>query len=125
MTQLLREFDADALALVFSQVIAKPDDETKADCNHIAIDGKALRGSKDDEGKAEHVRSEFCENLEQSVDHTSSRGRGMMIPDAMKLLEKFNLTDETFTGDAMFCQREITSKIVEDDGNYLLPVRGN
>ena len=25
----------------------------------------------------------------------------------------------------MFCQREITSKIFEDDGNYLLPVREN
>ena len=59
LTQLLRILDPDALTLVFSQVIAKPDDETKADCNHIAIDGKTLRGSKDDEGKAEHVLSAF------------------------------------------------------------------
>ena len=44
------------------------------------------------------------------------------IPDAMKLLDKLNLTDKIFTGDAMFCQREITLKIVEDGGNYLLPV---
>ena len=36
MTQLLRILDPDAMALVFSQVIAKPDGETKADCNHIA-----------------------------------------------------------------------------------------
>ena len=37
MTQLLRKLDTDAMALVFSQVIAKPVDENNADCNHITI----------------------------------------------------------------------------------------
>ena len=94
------------MALVFSRVIAKPDDKAKADCNHIAIDGKTLRGSKDNEGKAEHVLSAFCAYLEQSVGHTSSRGKGMQIPDALKLLEEIDLTDKIITGDAIFCHRE-------------------
>ena len=106
LTQLLRILDPDAMALVFSRVIAKPDDKAKADCNHIAIDGKTLRGSKDNEGKAEHVLSAFCAYLEQSVGHTSSRGKGMQIPDALKLLEEIDLTDKIITGDAIFCHRE-------------------
>ena len=53
-TQLLRKLDPDALARVFSQVNANSDDETAADSNQIAIDGKTLQGCKDDEGKAEH-----------------------------------------------------------------------
>ena len=47
------------------------------------IDGKTLRGSKDVEGKAEHVLSVFCVGKEQSVGHTSSRGKGKEIPDAL------------------------------------------
>ena len=43
----------------------------------------------------------------------------------MKLLEKIDLTDKIVTGDAIFSQRKITSKIVEDGGNYLFPVKGN
>ena len=72
LTQLLRFLDPDALALVCSQVIAKlDDDKTKADWNHIVIDRKTLRGSKDDEGKAKYVLSAFCACLEQSVGRTS------------------------------------------------------
>ena len=104
------------MALVFSQVIAKPDDETAADYSQIAIDGKTLRGSKNVEGNAEHVLSAFCAQLEQSVGHTSSRGKRMEIPDALKLIAMLGLTDAIITGDAIFCQRENTSKTVESGG---------
>ena len=102
---------------------AKPDDETAPDDSQIAINGKTSRGSKDVEGKAEHVLSAFCARLEQSVNHTSSRGIGKKMPDALELIQTLDLTDKITTGDAIFCQREIVSKIVEKGGDYLLSVK--
>ena len=104
------------MARAFNQVIAKPDDESALDDSQIAVDGKTLRGSKDAEGKVEHVLSAFCARLEQSVGHTSSRGKGKEIPDALELTQTPDLTDKIITGDAIICQREIVSKITEKSG---------
>ncbi len=92
---------------------------------HIAIDGKTMRASKDGDGKAVHVLSAFCGDLQEVVGHEASRGKGMEIPDALKLLERLDLTGKIVTGDAMFCQKSITAKIVERGGDYLLPVKDN
>ena len=91
---ILRILDPDAMALVFNQVTVKPIDKTAVDNSQFAIDGKTLRGSKDVEGKAEHVLSAFCAWLEQSVGHTSSCGKGMEVPDALKLIIKRDLSDK-------------------------------
>lgn len=41
----------------------------------------------------------------------ASRGKGLEIPDARKLLERLDLKGKVITGDAMFCQKSITAKI--------------
>lgn len=127
LTETLRVLDPNAMATVFAQITAaasgtQGDD---ADPQQIAIDGKTLCGSKDAEGRAEHVLSAFCSALEQSVGHTSSRGKGREIPDALRLLETIDLEGMIVTGDAIFCQKTITSRIVEKGGDYLLPVKDN
>ena len=69
-----------------------------ASARHIAIDGKTMRASKDREGKAEHVLSAFCCDLQTIVGHEASRGKGLEIPDALKLLERLVLTGKIVTG---------------------------
>jgi hypothetical protein len=126
-TQTLRILDPDALAEAFSQFTIDQEEyegnETMR--RQLSIDGKTLRGSKDADGKAEHVLSAFCAALGQSLGHSSSRGKGMEIPDAMRLLEKINLEGMIVTGDAIFCQKTIASRIVEKGGDYVLPVKRN
>jgi hypothetical protein len=126
-TQTLRILDPDALAEAFSQLTTDhPDyEENEAMRRHLSIDGKTLRGSKDADGNAEHVLSAFCAALGQSVGHRSSRGKGMEIPDAMRLLEKIDLEGMIITGDAIFCQKTITSRIVRKGGDYVVPVKRN
>ncbi|NQW15030.1 MAG: ISAs1 family transposase, partial [Rhodobacter sp.] len=60
-----------------------------------------------------------------SLGHLSSRGKGREIPDAMRLLETINLEGMIVTGDAIFCQKTITSRIAEAGGDYVLPVKRN
>jgi len=126
-TETLRILDPDALAEAFSQFTIDQEEyegnETMR--RQLSIDGKTLRGSKDADGKAEHVLSAFCAALGQSLGHSSSRGKGMEIPDAMRLLEKINLEGMIVTGDAIFCQKTITSRIIEKGGDYVLPVKRN
>jgi hypothetical protein len=126
-TETLRVLDPDALAEAFSQFTANQQDcegdETMR--RQLSIDGKTLRGSKDADGNAEHVLSAFCAALGQSLGHRSSRGKGRKIPDAMRLLETINLEGMIVTGDAIFCQKTITSRIAEAGGDYVLPVKRN
>lgn len=127
LTETLRGIDPDAMAEAFSRLTAE-DRTANLDVEaprHVAIDGKTLRGSKDGEARAEHVLSAFYAALEQSLGHTSSRGKGREIPDALELLEKLDLEGLVITGDAIFCQKTITSQIVEKGGDFLIPVKDN
>ena len=123
LTQLLRNLDPDAMVRVFSQLTAKPDGYVTKE-NQIAIDGKTMRGSKDVDGKTLHVLSAFCAETEQMTGHTSSRGKGMEIPDALKLIKNTDLNGMHFTGDAIFCHRKITEEIVEKGGDYFFRSKG-
>ena len=127
LTELLRILDRDALAEVFSQFTTDREDceGNEVIGRQLSIDGKTLRGSKDADGTAEHVLSAFSAALGQSAGHCSSRGKGLQIPDAMRLLEKIDLEGLIVTGDAIFCQKTIISRIVEKGGDYVLPVKRN
>jgi len=122
LTETMRAVDADGLAELLGRAIVR---DEAAVARHIAIDGKTLRGSKDENGDAEHCLSAFAHALHKVLDHTASRGKGMEIADALKLLEKIDLTGKVVTGDAMFCQKSLTETIVERGGDYVFPVKGN
>jgi hypothetical protein len=142
LTETLRVIDAQALADVLGGVCL----EDGLTARHIAIDGKTMRASKDSEGKASplldrfpreagkgkremgeaaHVLSAFCGALQTVLGHEASRGNGLEIPDALKLLERLDLKGKIVTGDAIFCQKSIAAKIVERGGDYVFPVKDN
>jgi predicted transposase YbfD/YdcC len=121
LTETLRVIDAQALADVLGALCL----EEGGNARHIAIDGKTMRASKDSEGKAEHVLSAFCGGLQTVLGHEASRGKGLEIPDALKLLERLALKGKIVTGDAIFCQKSIAAKIVERGGDYVFPVKDN
>ena len=95
------------------------------DGRHIAIDGKTMCATKDEKGNAAHVLSAFCCNLQNVIGTKASHSKGLEIPDALKLLDELDLTDKIITGDAMFCQKKLTEKIVAKGGDYLFPVKKN
>ena len=121
LTETLRVIDGRALADALGAVCLV---EGEDQC-HIAIDGKTMRASKDGDGNATHVLSAFCAGLQSILGNEASRGQGMEIPDALKLLDRLDLKGKIVTGDAMFCQKSIAAKIVEKGGNYVLPVKNN
>ncbi len=113
------------MAQALGQLTAETGAPADTDINHLSLDGKTLRGSKDADGKAEHVLSTFCVALDQSVGPVSSRGKGREIPDALRLIDQLDLTGKIVTGDAIFCQKTIPSKVVGKGGDDVLPLKGN
>jgi hypothetical protein len=121
LTETLRVIEARALADVLGAACPLASDDSR----HIGIDGKTMRASKDGEGNATHVLSAFCAGLQSVLGNEASRGKGMEIPDALKLLERLELKGKIVTGDAIFCQKAITAKIIEKGGDYVFPVKDN
>jgi predicted transposase YbfD/YdcC len=93
----------------------------------IAIDGKSARGSRDraNNSNALHMVSAWaCENRlvlgQQSTNEKSNE-----ITAIPKLLELLELKGCIVTLDAMGCQRAIAQQIKEQQGDYVLGLKGN
>jgi predicted transposase YbfD/YdcC len=94
---------------------------------HIAVDGKTSRGSASPANgvSAIHTVSAFlCERgLVLAQQQTATKSNEITaIPELLKLID---LRGSRVTIDAMGCQTEIASTIVEGGGDYLLAVKEN
>jgi predicted transposase YbfD/YdcC len=94
---------------------------------HIAIDGKTLRGSFDKAaGKNPlHLVSAWACDARLTLGQVATDVKSNEITAIPLLLELLNFNGTTVTIDAMGCQKEIASKIVEGEGDYLLALKDN
>lgn len=93
--------------------------------DQVAIDGKALRGSKKLETRCLHSVSAWCvdNNLvlsEQQTDEKSNEITAIPL-----LLESLKLRNCTVSIDAAGCQKSIAKLIHEKKGNYVLGLKRN
>jgi predicted transposase YbfD/YdcC len=91
----------------------------------IAIDGKTLRGSKTEEKSAIHMVSAFAcgLNLVLAQEKTQEKSNEITaIPELLKLLE---IENNIVTIDAMGCQKSIAKQIINQNGDYILALKGN
>jgi predicted transposase YbfD/YdcC len=102
----------------------------EADPEPIALDGKAMRGSKKT-GRADrvermvHMVSAWSVRLGLTLAQVRAEEKSneiTAIPDLLKLLD---LSGALVTIDAAGCQKEIATQIVGEEGDYLLQVKGN
>ena len=94
---------------------------------HVAIDGKALRGSFDQAaGKsAVHMVNAYVHENHTVFAQLKVDDKSNEITAIPELLEMLELKDSTVTIDAMGCQREIAQKIIAKQGHYVLALKGN
>jgi predicted transposase YbfD/YdcC len=94
---------------------------------HIAIDGKTLRGSFDKAaGKNPlHLVSAWASESRLTLGQVAVDSKSNEITAIPLLLKLLDLKDATVTIDAMGCQKEIAAKIVEREGHYLLALKEN
>jgi predicted transposase YbfD/YdcC len=92
---------------------------------HIAIDGKALRGSATSKLGPLHVVSAWATQANLTLGQVAVDKKSNEIKAIPKLLELLDLHGALVTIDAMGCQKEIAKKIVAGGGDYILAVKGN
>jgi hypothetical protein len=94
-----------------------------------ALDGKTARGSFDGLNKAVHLLSlvvhESGVTVAQAEVPQGGADKTNEHKAALRLLEGLVLKGRLITGDAMFCQRDLSQKVLDAGGHYLWFVKEN
>jgi len=93
--------------------------------NHIAIDGKTLRGSGRGKLGPLHLVSAWATEHHLSLGQVATAAKSNEITAIPELLGLLELHGAVVTIDAMGCQKAIASTIVDRGGDYLLMVKDN
>lgn len=98
-----------------------------AGIGHIAIDGKSLRSSgREDQGLGMlHLVSAWATEAGLSLGQVACAEKSNEITAIPDLLRLLSLKGALVTIDAMGCQKAIARQIVEQGGDYVLPVKDN
>ena len=122
---LLKALDCEAFEEVLQQWIASVLPEASTDeLSAVSMDGKTLCGTLAEHGRAVQLLSLLdqrtgCVLSQQAVGDTNEAKA------AIPLLKTLLLEGRVITGDAMFCNREICSEIIDSGGDYLVVVKDN
>ena len=95
----------------------------------FALDGKTARGSFDGLSKAVHLLSLVAHHSGLTVAQAEVPGGGADKTNehkaALRLLSELVLEGRLITGDAMFCQRDLSRQVHDGGGHYLWVVKEN
>jgi len=91
----------------------------------IAIDGKRLRGSYGNGKSAIHMVGAFAAESGLVLGQVKTEEKSNEITAIPELLDALLIKGCIVTLDAMGCQKEITKKIVEKGGDYVISLKGN
>lgn len=93
----------------------------------IAIDGKTVRGSKDSfhNKPAIHIVSAWANQNSLVLGQRKVDGKSNEITAIPELLEMLEVKGCIVTIDALGTQREIAQKIIDNDADYILALKGN
>lgn len=91
----------------------------------IAFDGKTMRGSKREGGRALHVLSAFLTDPQIVMGEVTCDEKSNEITAIPELLEMINVEKSIVTIDAMGTQTKIAEKIIAQKADYCLALKGN
>lgn len=98
---------------------------SKSPSDQIAIDGKALRGSKTLSTQCLYSVSAWCHENGLVLGEEQVESKSNEITAIPLLLESLNIKNNTITIDAAGCQKNIVAQIIEQKGNYVLGLKRN
>jgi hypothetical protein len=121
--RLLRRIDAPTLEGALARWVASRLPEGAAAV--ISIDGKTLCGSRDGEVPGVHLVAAYAPEVEAVLGQIRVDAKTNEHKAALELLGILPVKGNIFTGDAMFCQRDLCAAIVEGGGDYVFTAKDN
>lgn len=95
----------------------------------FALDGKTARGSADGLQKAVHLLSLMAHEsgltLAQMAVPNGVADKTNEHKASLRLLKALVLEGRLITGDAIFCQRDLSAEVIQQEGHYLFFVKEN
>lgn len=93
----------------------------------IAIDGKTIKNSRDNErgGKAVHMISAFAAQNQLILGQLATDSKSNEITAIPRLLDLIDIKGSTVTIDAAGCQKEIAKQIRSKEADYILALKKN
>jgi predicted transposase YbfD/YdcC len=92
----------------------------------IAIDGKAVRGAKDQAGKAPHLVAALAHGIGAVLGQVAVTAKSNEIPAVRELLKAFtDLAGAVITIDALHTQADTAQAILARRADYVMTVQGN
>jgi hypothetical protein len=91
----------------------------------LALDGKTLRGSRDDGMPGQHLVAAYAVGAAAVLTQVRVDAKTNEHKAALQLLGILPVRGRIVTGDAMFCQRDLCQKIIDDGGDYVFLVKDN
>lgn len=91
----------------------------------VAIDGKVLRGTLDDQQKGIYLLAAYLPSQGIVLLEVAMDGKGHEIQAAPKILKQIDLRQKVVMGDALHTQRPVSVQIVVSGGEYIWFAKGN
>jgi hypothetical protein len=123
LSRTLCRFDPQQLEAALSRWIEGRIEPTAFE--HIAIDGKTLRGSRDGEVPGQHLVAAFAPAVRAVLAQVRVDSKTNEHKAALELLGILPLAGKVVTGDAIFCQRDLAEQVIEGGGDYVLVAKDN
>jgi hypothetical protein len=124
----LKAFE-EALTLWAESLLSRPIVAELSPPQAFALDGKSARGSFDGLEKAVHLLSLLAHEsgltLAQTAVPNGGENKTNEHKTALRLLEGIVLEGRLITGDAIFCQRDLSQQVINARGHYFWFVKEN
>jgi predicted transposase YbfD/YdcC len=92
----------------------------------IAVDGKAVRGARNKDGKAPHLVAALAHGIGAVLGQVAVDAKSNEIPAMRDLLKAFtNLAGAVITIDALHTQADTAQAIIDRQADYVMTVKGN
>ncbi len=134
MQRLFRQLDPLPLAIALTACFAPapPADTPVRGSNGVAFDGKAHRGRlacADQPEYPVHMLSAVLHDLgivlaQTPLDHTGEKAEAELVA-APTLVARLDWAERVVTGDALYCDRDFCTTIIDAMGDYLVIVKEN
>lgn len=126
LCDLYSALDANAFEAALSRwIAARTPLAADADQQPVSLDGKTLRGSRDGPVPGQHLVSAYAHEHQAVLAQIRVDAKTNEHKAALQLLGILPVKGRVVLGDALFCQRDVCAKIVEQGGDYLFTVKGN
>jgi hypothetical protein len=123
LSRTLRRFDAGRLEGLMSDWVRGRIDPDAFD--HISIDGKAPRGSRDGDVPGPHLVAAYAPAVSAVLAQVRVDAETNEHKAALELLGILPLRGEVVVGDAMFGRRDVAESVVGAGADYVLVVKDN